>query len=292
MLAKKVLITVTTYPLPSRSYDELVCTAGICEDGTWIRIYPVPFKFLSGLRNDGVIDTYKFTWIELNLRRRTEDFRPESHSPVNYNFSDIVVRESIDIKGGEKAKIEAWKLRKQWCTKNLYTDLSLLIEDSKDPKNVSLATFKPTKLLSFEYEEDDKEWKQEWQDQLKQLELFADNGNSSEPRKLIAKLPFKFYYKFEDCNGKVSKLMIEDWEIGQLFFNCRKKYGDDETAIAKVREKYWDQFIKRDLFFFLGTTKEWHTRRSKNPFVIIGVFYPPIIPIETYPKENQLKLDL
>ena len=43
----RVLITVTTYPLPSRSHDELVCTAGILEDGSWIRIYPVPFKFLS-----------------------------------------------------------------------------------------------------------------------------------------------------------------------------------------------------------------------------------------------------
>lgn len=42
MVREKVLITVTTYPLPSRSYDELVCIAGILENGEWIRIYPVP----------------------------------------------------------------------------------------------------------------------------------------------------------------------------------------------------------------------------------------------------------
>ena len=42
----RVLITVTTYPLPSRSYDELVCTAGILENGEWIRIYPVPLELL------------------------------------------------------------------------------------------------------------------------------------------------------------------------------------------------------------------------------------------------------
>lgn len=34
----KVLLTVVTYPLPSRSYDELVCTAGILEDGSWIAL--------------------------------------------------------------------------------------------------------------------------------------------------------------------------------------------------------------------------------------------------------------
>jgi len=30
---EKVLITVLTYPHPSESYDELVCTAGITEAG-------------------------------------------------------------------------------------------------------------------------------------------------------------------------------------------------------------------------------------------------------------------
>ena len=50
MARQKVLITVTTYPLPSRSYDELVCTAGVLENGQWIRIYPVPLQFLKGLK--------------------------------------------------------------------------------------------------------------------------------------------------------------------------------------------------------------------------------------------------
>ncbi len=43
----KVLITVKTYPNLSTKYDELVCTAGFREDGSWIRIFPVPFRKLS-----------------------------------------------------------------------------------------------------------------------------------------------------------------------------------------------------------------------------------------------------
>jgi hypothetical protein len=31
----KILITVKTYPTLSEKYDELVCTAGFKEDGTW-----------------------------------------------------------------------------------------------------------------------------------------------------------------------------------------------------------------------------------------------------------------
>jgi len=43
---KKVFITVKTYPAISGKYDELVCTAGILEDGSWVRIYPLPFRKL------------------------------------------------------------------------------------------------------------------------------------------------------------------------------------------------------------------------------------------------------
>lgn len=81
MARTKVLIAVTTYPLPSRSYDELVFTAGVLENGEWIRIYPVPLQFLRGLRKDGKIESFKYNWIELELNKRKDDFRPESHSP-------------------------------------------------------------------------------------------------------------------------------------------------------------------------------------------------------------------
>ena len=38
---------------------------------------------------------------------------------------------------------------------------------------------------------------------------------------------------------------------------------------------YFDNFREKDLHLFLGTTREWHGR-GKNPFVVIGAFYPPI----------------
>ena len=76
--------------------------------------------------------------------------------------------------------------------------------------------------------------------------------------------------------GKERRLMIEDWEIGALYWNClRDAEGDEEIALKKVRQKYETQFLDgHDIYLFLGTTKEWHTRRANNPFVIIGVFYP------------------
>jgi len=71
-------------------------------------------------------------------------------------------------------------------------------------------------------------------------------------------------------------MMIEDWEIGMLYFNCLWRANSDENAaIVKVKDKYLNSFSKRDLYFFLGTTKQFHNI-APNPFIIVGVFYPPI----------------
>ncbi|WP_026709702.1 hypothetical protein [Flavobacterium filum] len=266
MAKKKILIAVTTYPLPSRSYDELVCTAGFLEDGTWIRIYPVPLSFLNQVKKDTGFK--KYTWVELDVRERTiaEDFRPESYKPLNYDIKIINTLKTDNF----------WQERKEICLKNIYTNKSKLLEDSRAPKNVSLATFKPTKITDFVVEEDEKEWKDEWKEIRKQTDLFAEID--TDPEKLIPKVPYKFYYVFEDDEGVTSKLMIEDWEIFQLYFNClRDNNNNKEVAILKVREKYFDVFTKEnDIYLFLGTTMQWHRRRANNPFVIIGVFYPKI----------------
>lgn len=265
MPRKKVLITVTTYPLPSRSHDELVCTAGMLETGEMIRIYPVPFSFLGGLRKNGKVSSFKYNWIEIDLKKRTDDFRPESYSPVNYDFRDLAILDRLDTENN-------WAARKEACLKNVYTNMETLIEDSKDPKNTSLAVFKPTSIIKLEWEDTEREWKDEWKDLRKQGDLFAQG---KAPEILMPKLPYKFSYVFTDETGKKRKLMIEDWEIGALYWNCLKAANCNEsTALQKVKEKYEDEFKTKDLHFFMGTTKEWHMRRSKNPFVIIGLLYP------------------
>jgi hypothetical protein len=70
--------------------------------------------------------------------------------------------------------------------------------------------------------------------------------------------------------------MIEDWEIGMLYWRClERSNGDERRANDLVKQKYFDDFcVKKDIHLFLGTTLQYHLR-SPNPFVIIGVFVPP-----------------
>lgn len=264
MAMTRVLITVTTYPLPSRSHGELVCTAGILEDGSWIRIYPVPFEFLK---------FRKYQWVELELVRHKHrrDFRPESHRPRNYELSDLERVGWLETK-------QNWHERKRACLKRVYSNMTALINDSNEPDNVSLAAFRPTRITGFIVEEDEREWKPEWLEQLKQMDMLTTRGsNPNNPWKPVEKIPYKFKYQFEDDEGRESTMTIEDWEIGALYRNCLgRAEGDEDVAIAKVRDKYEDDFIaNKDITLFLGTTLEHHRRRHTNPFTIIGVFYPP-----------------
>ena len=266
MSKTRLLITVTTYPLPSLSYDELVCTAGVREDGSWIRIYPVPFRFLQ---------FHKWQWVELELipRTSTGDFRPESHQPRHPDLGDLTVIGSLDTR-------QAWYERKQASLKIIYTNLTKLVDDSRKPKNLSLAAFKPKRLAEFIVEKDEREWKQQWLNQLKQLDIFTGgqgNLDGDGSRIPIRKIPYKFKYRFEDEEGKPSTMTILDWEIGALYWNClAAAEGDESIAIQKIREKYGKDFLEnRDIVLFLGTTLEHHRARHNNPFTIIGVLYPP-----------------
>jgi len=265
MAKMKVLIAVKTYPTISKKYDELVCTAGFLEDGSWIRIYPIQF------RKKAYSEQYsKYDWIEVDLKK-SNDFRPESFRPVSHDTP-------IEKVGEIKSDGDTWEGRRKIVLKNVYTNLTKLIAEAKDRKKcTSLAVFKPSAILDFTYEEEKiREWTDDKLAQFKQLNLFEQDRNNN--FKVVRKLPYKFSYKFRDDEGTESKLMIEDWETGQLFWNCLKRHdGNEKKACEDVRKKYFDDFAKtKDLHFFLGTTMVHHFT-GRNPFLIIGTFHPKLI---------------
>lgn len=259
----KILITVKTYPAISKKYDELVCTAGFREDGTWIRLYPVQF------RKKSYAEQYKkYQWIELDIVKNTSDFRPESYRPVSHETP-------INIIGEIRADGNTWDARRRIVLNNVHTNLKALIAEAKD-KSIctSLAIFKPTKVLDFVWEEvKERSWSKERLAQFNQLNLFESAKNKE--FKVVRKFPYKFKFIYEDDAGQISKMMIEDWETCQLYWNQLKKYhGDEQKACEDVKKKYFDDFVKtKDLHFFLGTTKTNHYV-GKNPFIIIGTFHP------------------
>jgi hypothetical protein len=266
MALTKVLIAVKTYPTLSTKYEELVCTAGFLENGRWIRIYPIRFR-----QRPYAQQYKKYQWIEVDLVKNERDFRPESFRPVSHE-TPIHLLEDIPSDGA------SWHARRKFVLGKVYYNLEELIAEAKNKSiQTSLAVFKPTTIKEFVVEEVERDWSKEKLASLQQLNLFsAATDNNAE---VVRKLPYKFSYRFEDNKGKSSHLMIEDWEIGALYWNLVAQHeGNENRAIAGVRAKYFDDFAKtKDLHLFLGTTFEFHLKNAPNPFVIIGTFHPKSI---------------
>ncbi len=266
-MKEKIFILVKTYPNLSVQYDETVCTAGLHENGKWVRIYPVPFRLFEKDKR-----YKKYQWVNVKLQRNTRDYRRESYRPVS-EF-ELLERVGTEDKWAERRKILSGV--------PVYYDRQELIDKAQKgapEQKISLAMFKPTKILNFSWEKDsrklDKNKLHKLETRKAQTDFFLSEKDIKYQIKHVKKLPYTFFYEFCDMEGKKSKMMIEDWEIGALFWNCLKKH-DERTALQKVKQKYLDEFLKSDLHLILGTTHR-HHNTAPNPFVIIGVYHPPVI---------------
>ena len=100
----RVLIWGKTYPELSSRYVETVCTGALREDGTPVRLYPVPLRYLATGKQYALYD-----WIEVPAQKSTSDPRPESLK---------VVSEKIDCVGHIGTENGTWRSRQQIVFRN------------------------------------------------------------------------------------------------------------------------------------------------------------------------------
>jgi len=249
----KVLITVKTYPLPSRTYQELVCTAGVREDGSFIRLYPIDYRYRPYWQ------WYKkYQWIEVEVTKNQKDPRKESYRPKV---------ETIRPLGKPLPTKNKWQERKNYVLAQGYKTIEELKELQKID-HTSLGIIKPKIISDFSFEETEKDWEPAQKIALRQQRLF---GPENKP---LEKIPFKFFYHFTctgpRCNGH--KMQIIDWELGQLYRRMRHDYKfSPEKSAEKVKEKFFNQICSpnRDTYFFVGTVLPFHS------WIVLGVFWPP-----------------
>ena len=282
---ERILITVKTYPVPSTKHIEISCTAGLREDGSWIRLYPIQFRFLDKEKR-----YKKYQWIEAYISK-SSDRRPESYEVRN--------SDRIEIIGEPLGTSFYWEERRDYVLRKgkVFTNMNEIIDLARSNR-ISLATFKPSKITDFEYEGIDPELYRKTMLEHERrvaerqsrgyLEGLGDHMNMLEGFKPAIRPDKKFFYIFKDDKGRKARLHIEDWEIFELYRNCKKTHGDSEKAAQEVKKKYFELAREKDLYLFLGTTYEWHSR-APNPFVIVGVFYPPKKP---HGEQLSLPLDL
>lgn len=263
MEAQKILIATKTYPSISTKYRETVCTAGILlsdneQPQQWIRIYPIPFRYMD-------YDKRYPRWsiIRAEINKDDKDSRIESFKA---NHSTIEIIRKVDT-------ANYWRNRKDLLLPLKFDSIDRIKEQNK-----SLGIIKPKNIKKYYCEPTERKWKPQQQLVLDQLDLFEESVD-------LEKIPYKFGYEFTDEGDKKHRFSISDWEIMQLYRNCRDNSqassieDREKEALDKVKQKLEGFIINKDLYFIVGNLKQ-----HRNSFMIIGLFYPPIL------KSEQLSL--
>lgn len=235
----RVTILVKASPQPSKRHSETVCCAGLQEDGSWKRLFPIRFRHLS---DDKAFKRWSI--VDFDYHTPKDDRRSESCR---------VHEESIKITGAVKSTKE----------KSSLVDRAVLgSEKEASAKGHSLALIRPTnvslswqRLTSSELEAD----RQKYRDQAKQLSLLEEEIAAYEP------CPFKFSLRYTDEAGSHRKTCA-DWETSAAFFNLSRQM-DEEKVLLHLQETYCEKYVKTGLVLALG-----NMMKRPQTWQLLGLF--------------------
>lgn len=257
---ERILILAKTYPSPSAQYVETSCVAGISQDGSMRRLYPVPFRMIEEGQQ-----FKKWQWIDVRVEKANKDHRPESHKLY---VDTIACGDVIDTK-------KEWAARWEWLEKIPAFDSFDAIESGRVADGLSIALLRPKRLIALDITKArNQDWTDEEREKLMREQMQGDLFSEAEAKRQVKdlrKVPFDFYYRYvcDTPEGeKEHKHKIVDWEAGALFWNCRRSHGVDWEA--PFRAKLEEQLGGKDLMFLMG-----NQHRFQDQWLIISLVYPP-----------------
>ncbi len=262
----KILILCKTYPSPSAKYAETSCVAGMEENGSLIRLYPVPFRLVGKDQQFA-----KWQWIEATIEKSPFDHRPESHK---IGIDTIVV--------GDKVPAGSWNERRALLSKFPVYESFEALDQARLSEGITLGLLRPSRIIGLHVRPASSEtWTEEEVDKLEKMQrqpsLFEEDERASIRR--LEKVPFDFHYTYECTSGGVtssSTHKISDWEAAQLYRNVRKTHGADGWELP-FRKKLEVSLPGQDLMLLMGTI-----HRFPHQWLIISLIYPPrLLPSET-----------
>jgi hypothetical protein len=249
---KRVLITVRTYPVPAQHGIEVSCTAGVTSENEWIRLFPIPYRFLTPDKRFA-----KYQWIDVDVTRPRNDLRPESFT---LRLDSIRIGPSVPPSDG-------WRARKD-IVFPLKRNSVCEIAEERQRGGATLGVFKPARISRLTITPTKPpNWTPQQLTILNQQQLGFETG----PSTMLEKIPFDFTYHFRcahpTCKGH--RMTCIDWEIGESYRRWRDQYGDRWESMFRQRYER-DMIDKNDTHFYVG-----NLHQHPNNWLIVGLFYPP-----------------
>lgn len=252
----RILILCKTYPSPSAAHAETSCVAGMEENGSLIRLFPVPFRLVE---DDAQFK--KWQWITARVEKASKDARPESHRI----FVDTIVPDPSPL-----PTRNGWQQRRTWLDKlQIFADFADL-EAARMSRGATLGLLRPTLVSGLDITPADRpDWTDDEREKLTQLQHQGGLFDKTDAKSIatLNKVPFDFHYRYT-CGATVYRHKIVDWESGALYWNVRRSKGVSwEPAF---RNKFEDELTSKDLMFLMGTI-----HRFPDQWLIASLIYPP-----------------
>lgn len=251
----RILIWGKTYPELSEKYQETVCTGGTLESGKFVRIYPIPLRYM-----DHESQFKKYQWITAKIKKSSEDPRPESYK---VDINSIIIQEVI---APDKFQ---WNDRRLLVFKdqsNIFNSVSDLYT-SREIYGTSIGFVKPKEIKEIYSKERNQD------DYLQFLEKFKSSKEKKNQTSLFDQYTFEEIQDLQFLRHRIKvrwvandniihDMSILDWEVCELM----RKVG-----VAKTIEsvKVHLDLKVYDAGFFLG-----NFRKHPNRFGIGAIWYP------------------
>lgn len=254
---ERILIWGKTYPELSSKYFETVCTGGVRENGEFIRLYPIPFRYLGEKSSFS-----KYQWIQVRIKKSTEDPRPESFKvdPASIILQDVIPPDKFQ-----------WFDRRQHIfhiDKFCFTSAESLFVENRLTKR-SIGFVKPAKVHDVIMEERPSEdyeiFKRrlaENRERSKQSDLFGEPTVSELKQLQFISQRFKVQWSCRSAECKGHNMSILDWEAYEL----SRRIGAND-ALERLRHILMSD--EYNVGFFLG-----NFRLHPTAFTIGGIWYP------------------
>lgn len=250
----KVLIWAKTYRELSTRHRETVCTGGCLEDGTPVRLYPVPLRYLP------VAHQYRlYDWIEVPLRRNRDDPRPESFRTAK-GIPPRVLHPASASNGWEARREIVFK-RQDW-----HFDCLDALTELRRTRGTSLGMVRVRDIEEISVVDRDPEDRREHEKKLAQLRSSFDLFEGQDFQKDLAFIPWRFRIRWRCASpacGSHSGAVL-DWGLAEL------PRREGPNAARKRLESIAD-LRTHDFRLFLG-----NLRNRPYVFSIVGLWYPMI----------------
>ena len=255
----ELMVNCKTYPAVSTKYVETVCTGGVRPNGDFVRLYPVPFRFL-----DTEEQYARWDVIRVRAYRDTKDPRPES-----WHIEPGVAIEKVEA-------ITTDKRRWEWMSKTIHESAEAM--EARGMTN-GCVEIEPIELY---WKSDPKEWTPNQMNVILQGDLFAPK---EQMESLSDRVPWQFRLKYREKNtGRTDDGKVLAWSYYQGYRRARLGVARDEDALEVIADRVRGSIFnpEKTVFAILGT----HSRFGH--WMISSLYHVPTEVIATDERKGAL----